>query len=938
MAEAPQLERPGVEVIQEFVATTPTILRPSLQPCIVGPCKQVVEAVTDEGTLDSDALVSVPARLTTYFTDGGYPIGGEELVLSINNGPPYSVVLPGTEPTPAEIADAVRTAAIPGLTARVETSGEESRVVLETTSKGDNASIRVHADTAEDILSEFEWTAGWTEPGFGGYNNHLILRIQGPDYPDPRTNSKDLKIDHDSVRVFVSPGGTAPFEVTRKTALLQGGSSAGLSGNAVTVFDDGDGDSLSPYLQFENGAFDEDSTVAEVEGIADITSIDYANEVQGMVLRMSIDGEPFQTIIFDEEVTSPQTLAAAINALWGAGTATYNGGGGLLSLHSHSQFGGRESSVRIDKNATAEGLLTALGLTGTNAPFEGTDVALGGGYPPVVGDEVWVDGLFVGTIVEIPASATNRLRLDTERLLTFTGKNWYLRASNLSNDAATAQRPGSDLLVDPNTGSITVKAGLFHSISGLAAAARGLNIYVAYDALRLDVTPAKRASDFNLLRIGSLSALEDELAPVDTQNPLALGMYFAMLNAPGLEVTGCGVDEVNDGAPEGTADAYARTFEFLESKDIYTIVPLTHSPDVGSIAAAHVNVMSEPANGLERIAILTPMRPTRKSATLVASGARANVTGAPTDIVETGLANLQSLLAAAGKPGPTYTEEDAVYIMFEGDSNHYLVQSVSGGALTINDGPLTTNTDGFYFDAEGGSAFEDMLVDRPFTVAVRGAALTNRTDEAAAYGDLGRGYRSKRVIVTAPDTVKTTLDGLESAVPGYYAAAAIAGRKASKVPSQPMTEDTLAGFTGVVGTQERYSEPQLRIMAGGGIWILYQDADGQPVRTRHQLTTDVSTLLARESSITDALDYAAKTLRTTFRNFIGRFNITTGLIEALNLVCDGVRDFLIQNNIFAAFNVVELVQDANNPDELSIVADVTTLKPLNKIRITMRVT
>src|SRR4051812_91285 len=110
MSEAPQLDRPGVEVIQEFVATTPTILRPSLQACIVGPCKQVVEAVTDEGTLDSDALVSVPARLTSPFvaTPFQYPgIGGNSLYLSVNNGPAAEIALPGTDPTAAQIVDTV---------------------------------------------------------------------------------------------------------------------------------------------------------------------------------------------------------------------------------------------------------------------------------------------------------------------------------------------------------------------------------------------------------------------------------------------------------------------------------------------------------------------------------------------------------------------------------------------------------------------------------------------------------------------------------------------------------------------------------------------------------------------------------------------------------------------------------------------------------------
>jgi hypothetical protein len=933
MAEAPQMDRPGVEVIQQFVATTPTILRPSLQACIVGPCKQVVEAVTDEGTLSTDSLVTVPARLTTPFVSDPYQyagLGGDSLYLAVNNGPARQITFPaGSAATPAQIVDAVLTEGIAGLTAWVETAGDQQRAVIQTTAKGDNASLQVGASTTADIATTFGWALGSTTPGFGGYNNQLSLRLEAIDLPDPRTNIKDLKVDYDSIRVFISPGGGSPIEVLRTEALVQGASSD------VAVVDDGDGDSLSPYLEFTDADFSATPEVAVAEGGVALSGVTYG-DIDGTVLRMSIDGEPFQTLTIPDSVTNSATLLAAINARW-PGVASA-GGGGELTLTSPSEFGGLESSIRIDKVTSSAALLTALGLTGASNPFESTDAVYGVGYPPAVGDEVWVDGKLAGTIVELPSGATDRLRMSTEQLLTFEGSSWYIKAKTLDNAAGSADRPGSNLVVDETSGSVSIKAGLFHSTDGTPVKASGLLVYVAYDALRLDVTPAKKSSDFNLLRVGSLSALEDELAPIDTQNPLALGMYFAMLNAPGLEVTGCGVDETNDGAPEGTADSYARSFEFLESKEIYSIVPMTHSADVGSIAAVHANVMSEPANGLERIVLLNPMRPTRKSNTLVASGARANVSGPPSNVVETGLANLQALLAAAGKPGPSFSADDNVFIMFEGDANHYLLASVNGGAVTVNDGPLTTNADGFYLEGGGSPVFDEMIVDRPFTIAIRGGALANRTDEAAAYGDLGRGYRSKRVIVVAPDTVKTTLDGLESAVPGYYAAAAVAGRKASKNPSQPLTEDTLAGFTGVVGTQERYSEPQLRMMAGGGLWILYQEAEGQPIRTRHQLTTDVSTLLARESSITDALDYAAKTLRSTFRNFVGRFNITTGLIEALNLVCDGVGEFFLENGLFASFNVVELKQDVDNPDELSIVADIETLKPLNKIRITMRVT
>ena len=278
------------------------------------------------------------------------------------------------------------------------------------------------------------------------------------------------------------------------------------------------------------------------------------------------------------------------------------------------------------------------------------------------------------------------------------------------------------------------------------------------------------------------------------------------------------------------------------------------------------------------------------------------------------------------------------HVAFEVDDlGKALAELKRNGVVTINNGPLLDNDDGFFYDGEGNSVFSEAVVDRPFTIQVRGAAVANRTEEATAYADIARGYLDRRVIVTAPSQAKASIDGLETVVEGYYLAAGLAGRKSAKAPQQPLTEDALTGFSGVVGSQDRYSEIQLRIMSGGGLWIFYQETDSSPVRTRQQLTSDVSTLLVREDSITQALDYAAALLRDTLRTFTGRFNITTDVKDALAIVCDGIRDFLIRNGVFQTFDVVSITQNEDEQDALDVIVDVTTLKPLNKIRVTMRV-
>lgn len=671
-------------------------------------------------------------------------------------------------------------------------------------------------------------------------------------------------------------------------------------------------------------------SVATAVGTVDLTTLTYASDVQGYTLRMSIDGETYQQTTFDSGVTNATTFISALTALWGAGRARMNNGN-KLELISQMQYGGLESVVRIDKNVTSAALLTNLGLTTSGAPFENSDYARGGAFPVAVGDEVYVDGLRVGVVTEIPASASNRVRLDREKALTFTGSAWFILAKNLDNSVQTPTRPTSQLRVDSESGGVTILHHAFYDIAGRPTAVGPMATYLAYNALRLDIAANGRDS---ALQVGtSLTQIDQDFGPIDVQNPFGLAMYFAKLTSGTLSVYGVGVNAVSTTEPDGTADAYAEAFEFLESKDVYCVVPLTHSMLVGQLGQLHVNTMSDPTNMGERVLLFNPARPTRKTDTVVASGPTANVSGAPTSDVNTGIADLPLLLAAAGYPGPTYTEDDGLYLELEDDTNKYLIASVSGAIVTLAEGPLTDSDSPFY-DAGGSSVFADAIVDRPCSVKVLGAALANLLEEAEAYSDLGRVFADRRVVCTAPDTCVATIDGLDTAIPGYFANCLLAGVISNKRASDPLTETVLPGVKAVRGSNDRYSEKQLQALCGGGLWVFY--TEGESVKTRQQLTTDMTTIEKQEFSITNALDYGAKTMRVSLRSFIGRTNLTTNVEDSISTVIAGVASFLTQPDVgvFASLEIGAMRAIPDRPDGVEVDGEVTFLYPTNKIRFT----
>jgi hypothetical protein len=918
------IDRPGVQVIQQFQTVSPTILRPALPACVVGPSFQVVEAIDNSGAFVSDALLSVPARLTTdWIPEAGVytGVGGQDLVLSVNRRAPVTIAFSGTDLTPEQVADTIREAQIPGLQAEVEVSGGQARVAIFTLNRGDNASLQVVTGTGAAVLGEFAFLVGYTAIGASGYNNFTKLRLQLPDYPDPRNNIGELKVDYSAVRVFINDGAGTVREVRRTETFLRGATSA------VTVVDDGDGDNLSPYLAFAGANFSSAAAAAVAAGNVDLTGATFAN-IQNGLLRMSVDGETFQTLAFPGSVATPAAVVTAINSMWPS-LASLSGGDELV-LTSQDPNGGVESLIRIDKTASTALTLTELGLTGTGAPFNTVDVVYGAPFRPVVGDVVWVDGVRLGEITEVVPSPTNRLRLDTEQLLSYTGATWTIMAQGLENSASSATRPSSDLIVDTETGTVTIKHELFRQTNGSAVRAGPLSTYLGYVGLRRDITPA--AEDFNMLRFGSTTALQQAMAPLDTQNPLGLGIYLALLNAPGVEVSALGVDNTTTSEPYGTLASYARAFEHLESKDVYAIAPLTHAIEVGRLGQTHVVEMSKPENGLERRLLFNPPRPTRKADRLVASTATGNVTGAG-DTVETGIANLQTLLAASGKPGPTYSESDGVFIEFANDTNKYLVESVSGGAVVINDGPLPSGS--LFFDANGGNVFSGAIVDRPLTIKILGGVLGDLTDEATAYAELARSFGERRVVVTAPDKARVVLEGLETLVDGYYLCAGLAGQMSALPPQQGLTNRALLGFSGVKGSNDRYGELQLKIMCGGGVWVFTQESSSSPVLTRHQLTSDMASIERREDSITRVLDFVAKTVRASLRAFIGGYNVTTAVQDAINSTLDGIGQFLVRLGVLLTFNVVGIRQSASEPDTLEVDIDLGVPYPLNRIRLTL---
>lgn len=928
---AAPLPRPGIEIVQEFRSVSPTILTPALIPVVVGVGKQVVDLMVANGSgsssLNSDAAIIMPGSFVATAAPGDPPaysdLNGKKLVVSYSNGPAVTTTFVGTSLTPAAVVDQVNAAlALADITGIAASLVGDDQWQLRTLGVGEFQFIDVTSATEAAVAEAFGIGIGRRYAGLNYYNQYSsdISQIA---FPDPRGNLEELAIEADTIRAFVSLGNSAVRESLRDTAFCQNGT------GAIDAIDDGNGDQLTSLIQFAGADFTASPDAAVVVGSGGTYPLDAA-----YTLALS-DGSQLQTINLAKDLTLGGAAPSVVSVINAVMSPTYGGritadddGTGQLELTHFKE--GTDSVIKIDASSTG---LTRLGLTaGTTR-----------GIPslPEPGDELWIDGAFVATISEVaPGAQADVLRVATQLTIQDDiGSYYYIVAKNLPSTDAT--RPSADLTVDL-VGNVLLKQEQLIDTQGNPVATVG-TIYLAYKAVREDITAL--AANAGLLRFDDTTALESALAPINPDNPLALGLYFALLNAPGVQVTGLGVDAVSEDSPYGTVEAFTRAAEYLEAYEVYAIAPLTHEDEVHQVLGAHVTALSEPAAKGERVVLINPSIPTSREATLVASGLDGNTVGAGGLTFNTNVANLTALVQAAGiTPIGTIATSEGLYLDIASDAKKYSIAGISGAIITIRKTfAAGENDDSFYADTDlNDSPLPSALINENFSIKIRGASLVvagivDKTGMAETIATASSAYGNRRVWKTMPDRCAATIEGSEQMLEGFYMNAAIAGMVGANPPQQSFTNFPIAGFSRVIGSNNYFNESQMNVMAGGGTWIIIQEGQGSPLTSRMALTTDLTSIETRTDSITKVVDYVSKMLRTSLRNFIGRFNITQGFLDSLGAVIQGIGGMLVETGVLVGFNLNNIIQDEDAPDTVLVDVTLDVPYPCNYLRLVLNI-
>jgi len=187
---------------------------------------------------------------------------------------------------------------------------------------------------------------------------------------------------------------------------------------------------------------------------------------------------------------------------------------------------------------------------------------------------------------------------------------------------------------------------------------------------------------------------------------------------------------------------------------------------------------------------------------------------------------------------------------------------------------------------------------------------------------------SFRVAYFYPDQAIRVVNGTATTIPGYWISAAAAGRMSGEPNiAQPLTNKVLSGIT--ILNSRQYKETVLASLGDDGI-IVCQPVTGG-VRVIHGITTSQSgNPEDEELSIVFIRDHIARTMRDTFREFIGQPEDPT-LIPSLTAKAISLLNAFVSQNLITAYRNLSVSRDDVEPRQYNIVVEVQPNYPVNWI-------
>lgn len=390
------------------------------------------------------------------------------------------------------------------------------------------------------------------------------------------------------------------------------------------------------------------------------------------------------------------------------------------------------------------------------------------------------------------------------------------------------------------------------------------------------------------------------------ENPAVFGAFLALNNA----VTSTNILGLDVNYLTNELLAYDDAFTILALNDIYAISVMTQNTAVHTALKTHVDGLSTPDKKLERVGII-------------------NRTLVTTQVVDGPFTN-----GATDAPGTTLTSVGALFIT-DGVVPGTIVQVLQGG--------FTGNYTVASVNSQTSLTLTTAISPSQSNLNFQVIKNLQNNEQAATIAAYAESFADSRMILTWPDIVNIPVGNTIRQLPGYFLNCAVGALTTGLPTQQGLTNLHVAVYSGVVHSTKYFSNDDLNTIADGGVMIFVQDVLNQtPLYIRHQLTTNRSSVLFQEYSVTKNVDFIAKFVRTNHKPFIGQYNIVDSTFDDLKTNAKAIMAYLSQGTKLPKIGGVisngQLTSIVQNPAALDGILETWTISvpvPLNNLDITL---
>lgn len=443
---------------------------------------------------------------------------------------------------------------------------------------------------------------------------------------------------------------------------------------------------------------------------------------------------------------------------------------------------------------------------------------------------------------------------------------------------------------------------------------------VAYDATNFAIPKigfrALRGDMQKLITVETATNIESKIGEISTINPLAYGLFVALLNG-NTQVYGYGTaaDVNNAGLVYGSTsetEEHSNARDYLVTREVYAMAPLTTTASVLDAYKDHVNVCSAAINKHERIVFDNYTIPWADESDVLVN--KKYLDGANNaDAAGTARVLKQKALAMQERR-VFYTFPDVVYVQ---ETRH--ISTVSWDFMTS-----------YYGFTEGAGSTNRLYAELDEQVTL---SAVHPINPGKIY-DLGTEITAE-VLTDLSQVTEKSIYKMRVPLPGYYINAMVAGEVSGQLPQQGFTNLPTTGFFALKFSSDWFTEAQLNNIAEGGNYIMVQPSAASAIVCRHQLSTDMTSVERRELNITKTLDFVAKFIRNGISGYIGRYNITPAFLTMLTTTLNAQAIFLKRSGYVNDLKVLKVEQDPIQKDVVLVDLSVLPQYPVNYIKINL---